>query len=83
VNSLILVICSNPILYIGKIKEKAIIADGLSSLAPPGVLFSNHFFEELKKIYELGRFIDTSIEPVPENNPSIYRYCQPHIVLNQ
>jgi hypothetical protein len=58
-------------------KEKAIISDGLSSFAPPSVLFSNHFKEDLYKIYELSRFIDIKVEARVLNNHLIYKNHHP------
>ena len=50
---------------------------GLSSLAPPAILFSNQFKEDLGKLYELKGFIDVSVSPNVFNNPFIYRHYHP------
>jgi site-specific DNA recombinase len=81
-NSLVSLLCSDSISWRGDYKEKAIISDGLSSWAPPSVLFSNQFKEDLLKIYELRHFIDVSINPEINGNLSVYKDYNPQIVLN-
>jgi site-specific DNA recombinase len=76
-NIFISLLCSDTINYNKIIKEKAIISDGLSSVAPPAILFSNQFKEDLGKIYELKGFIDVSVIPNVLNNPFIYRHYHP------
>ena len=76
-NSLVSLLCSDSISWRGDHKEKAIISDGLSSLAPPSVLFSNHFKEDLCKIYELSNFIDIKVEARVLNNHLIYKNYHP------
>jgi hypothetical protein len=63
-------------------KEKAIISDGLSSGAPPNVLFSNQFKEDLERLYELQRFINISIEPITGNKDKIFNVYSPSQDLN-
>jgi hypothetical protein len=77
-NSLVSLICSDSISWKRSNKEKAIISDGLSSVAPPSVLFSNQFNEDLYKIYELSRFIDITLETKVLNNHLIYKDIIPY-----
>ncbi len=51
----------------------------LCSFAPPSVLFSNQFIEDLNKIYELKGFIDVNISPDVLNKPLIYKHYYPTI----
>ena len=81
-NSIASLICSDSISWKGDDKEKAIISDGLSSVAPPSVLFSNHFKEDLLRIYELSHFIDVKAEPRAINNHMVYKDYHPLLVLN-
>jgi hypothetical protein len=41
-------------------KEKAIIADGLSSSAPPKIILSNQFYQDLKLLSDLFILINKS-----------------------
>jgi hypothetical protein len=54
----------------------------LSSVAPPSVLFSNQFKEDLYRIYELSHFIDINVEPRVINNHLVYKDYHPLLVLN-
>jgi hypothetical protein len=80
-NSLLSLICSDSISWRKEYKEKAIISDGLSSLAPPSVLFSNQFKEDLYRIYELSRFINIKVETRVLNNHLIYKDYHPPISI--
>lgn len=82
-NSLISLICSDTMKYNGVGKKKATQMNGLSTFAPPSVLFSNQFKEDLSKLFELNQFIDVSVKTLPINNPDIYRSYHPSLVLNQ
>ncbi len=64
-------------------KEKAIISDGLSSLAPPTDFFSNQFEQDLARIYKLSSFIDVTKNPSIINISRIYKEQHPLLQLNQ
>ena len=64
-------------------KRKATPVDGLSNWAPPSILFSNQFKEDLMSIYDLKvfyRFKDNNEESLNSNKTN---YTHPNIILNQ
>ena len=62
--------------------KKALQNARLFFCAPPSVLFSNQFKEDLYRIYELSQFIDIKVEPRVINNHLIYKDYHPLLVLN-
>jgi hypothetical protein len=55
-------------LLVGFQTKKVGISTDLSYMAPPKIQFSNHFKEDLQKIYQLKPLIDVKVIDFPKVN---------------